>query len=383
MKITLALLASLLLSITFAHAAQDVPGAINYQGRLLNSSGNPVADGSYTLDFKVYGSATGTTFLWGSSVAVTVGGGYFNVVLGDGGSAIAGGTYPLITSALASTSTPFLGITITSDNTGTRIQNPQEISPRLRLLSSPYAVNSQFSRLADVAVSATNAATVGGLSAGQFLQPANTTPSTLNGDLTVPNLSVNSTLHVHGAATLDSNLQVAGTLGASDTTNGGFVPVGGIILWSGTIATIPTGWVLCDGSSTYRVGLTTLTVPDLRSRFVLGASDSVVPRTTGGSDTVTLVEGNLPPHSHVYKDSYYPEHSNVFSGRTLPNPEGLGYGYDTYTSAYIGSGDSDADNNSMAFIKRRSESTGGVNGAASPVNIRPPFYALAYILRTR
>jgi microcystin-dependent protein len=383
MKITLALLASLLLSIPVLHASQDVPNAINYQGRLLNGSGNSVADGSYTLDFKVYGVPTGTTFLWGSSVSVNVTGGFFNVVLGEGGSTIAGGTYTAIASALAATSTPFLGIMITSDNTGTRIQNPQEIAPRLRLLSSPYAVNSQFARLADVAVSATNAATLGGLSSGQFLQPASSAASTLNGDLTVPNLTVQGGVRVRGSGVIDSNLQVGGTLTAGDTSNGGFVPVGGIILWSGTVATIPSGWALCDGNSTYRVGGTTLTVPDLRNRFVFGASDSAAPRTTGGSDTITLTEGNLPPHSHVYKDSFFPEHSSVFSGRSVPNPESLGSGFDTFTTTYFGSGDSDSDNNSMAYMKRRSESTGGANGAASPITIRPPYYALAYIIRTR
>lgn len=383
MKTTLALLASLLLAGSVTQASQDVPAAINYQGRLLNSSGSSVADGSYTLDFKLYGAATGATFLWGASVSVTVTGGYFNVVLGDGGSPIAGATYSTITSALAGTSTPFLGITITSDNTGTRINNPQEITPRLRLVSSPYAVSSQFARLADVAATATNATTLGGLQPGQFLQPANSAPTTLSGDLTVPNLLVNSTLRVRGGVAMESNLQVTGTLTAGDTSNGGFVPVGGIILWSGTPGNIPSGWSLCDGTTTYRIGSTTYTVPDLRNRFVMGASDSVAPRTTGGSDSITLTEGNLPPHNHVYKDSYFPEHSNVFSGRSFPNPESLGSGYDTFGSSYLGSGDTDGDNNSIAFIKRRSESSGGVSGAASPVNIRPPFYALAYIIRTR
>jgi hypothetical protein len=43
---------------------------------------------------------------------------------------------------------------------------------------------------------------------------------------------------------------------------GGGVPTGGIIMWSGTIATIPAGWALCDGSNG---------TPDLRNRFIAGA----------------------------------------------------------------------------------------------------------------
>lgn len=48
------------------------------------------------------------------------------------------------------------------------------------------------------------------------------------------------------------------------TVAGGPVPVGGIILWSGTIATIPTNWALCDGSANSPG-------PDLRDKFIAGA----------------------------------------------------------------------------------------------------------------
>lgn len=54
----------------------------------------------------------------------------------------------------------------------------------------------------------------------------------------------------------------------------GPVPVGGIILWSGTVATIPTGWALCDGTANSPG-------PDLRDKFVVGAKqdDSGVAKT--------------------------------------------------------------------------------------------------------
>jgi hypothetical protein len=48
------------------------------------------------------------------------------------------------------------------------------------------------------------------------------------------------------------------------TILGGPVPVGGIILWSGTVATIPTNWALCDGTANSPG-------PDLRDKFVVGA----------------------------------------------------------------------------------------------------------------
>jgi len=48
------------------------------------------------------------------------------------------------------------------------------------------------------------------------------------------------------------------------TAVGGPVPVGGIILWSGTVATIPTNWALCDGTLNSPG-------PDLRDKFIVGA----------------------------------------------------------------------------------------------------------------
>lgn len=46
-------------------------------------------------------------------------------------------------------------------------------------------------------------------------------------------------------------------------SGGGVIPSGGIIMWKGTVATIPSGWVLCNGSNG---------TPDLRDRFIVGAT---------------------------------------------------------------------------------------------------------------
>jgi len=54
------------------------------------------------------------------------------------------------------------------------------------------------------------------------------------------------------------------------------VPSGVIVMWSGTLATIPTGWKLCDGTSG---------TPDLRDKFIYGTSAGVNPGGTGGSTT--------------------------------------------------------------------------------------------------
>jgi len=79
----------------------------------------------------------------------------------------------------------------------------------------------------------------------------------------------------------------------------GAIPNGGIIAWSGNIASIPKDWVLCDGTNG---------TPDLRDRFIVGAAqdDSGVAKTnikgslmiTGGEQQHQLTISEMPSHSH-------------------------------------------------------------------------------------
>jgi hypothetical protein len=120
-----------------------VPGIINYQGRLTNASGEAVADGDYLIKFKIYGSLIGTDSLWTSGFqTVTVTGGLFTYQLGSGIS---------LPNGLFKTDTlRYLGITVGTD---------AEISPRSRLVSSPYAYRSIISDTANYAVTANTANT--------------------------------------------------------------------------------------------------------------------------------------------------------------------------------------------------------------------------------
>ena len=69
-----------------------------------------------------------------------------------------------------------------------------------------------------------------------------------------------------------------GLMSGSVTASSADVPVGGIIMWSGTLASIPSGWKLCDGTSG---------TPDLRDKFIYGWSAGVDPGGTGGATTHT------------------------------------------------------------------------------------------------
>lgn len=110
------------------HAAlAEVPQMINYQGRLTDNTGAPVADGPYQVKFKIYGSAAGFDSLWWSGFqTVQVANGLFDYKLGS--------MAPLPNDLFSTDTTRYLGITVGAD---------PEITPRSRLLTVPYAFNAK------------------------------------------------------------------------------------------------------------------------------------------------------------------------------------------------------------------------------------------------
>src|SRR5690606_19438934 len=80
------------------------------------------------------------------------------------------------------------------------------------------------------------------------------------------------------------------------------IPIGGIIMWSGSIDSIPPGWALCDG----RNG-----TPDLRDKFIVGAGQSYQVGNTGGRKEVTLTTSQLPTHTHTASISSSGTHNHT------------------------------------------------------------------------
>lgn len=68
------------------------------------------------------------------------------------------------------------------------------------------------------------------------------------------------------------------------------LPIGSVIMWAGTLETIPTGWHLCDGTEG---------TIDLRGMFALGAGGTYSLGDSGGSEEVTLTLAQMPRHAHA------------------------------------------------------------------------------------
>src|SRR6266478_5652124 len=76
--------------------AQSVPNLINYQGRLTDQSGAPMAAGAYGIQFRLWDLPANGNLIWGQQQTVTVQtNGVFDVILGSGGSIA--GTTPAVT----------------------------------------------------------------------------------------------------------------------------------------------------------------------------------------------------------------------------------------------------------------------------------------------
>jgi len=106
-----------------------------------------------------------------------------------------------------------------------------------------------------------------------------------------------------------------------------------ILIWSGAIVNIPAGYVLCDGNNG---------TPDLRNRFVVGAGDTYAVDANGGAVN----------HTHTFTGD---GHDHIITG----GPD-IAAGTDRNATTTSSNARGTTDNGSSL----------------------PPYYALAYIMKT-
>ena len=155
------------------------------------------------------------------------------------------------------------------------------------------------------------------------------------------------------------------TLTATTFVGNGVVPVGGIIMWSGSIASLTSSapnFKLCDGNNG---------TPDLRNRFIIGANadDSGVAKSN--VETGTYSGSNIPKQFGGFKNAILISHTHTQSGGGTADDGG-----------------SNVPGSTSGGTQSNISTTGvNVNNAASTTQTGcdanlPPYFALAYIMRT-
>jgi len=256
--LSIAVLAVFDVAVAFA----SVPPMINYQGKLMQPSGAPVPDGTYSMTFAIYDVPTGGTPLWSeTNPSVQVKGGLFAVLLGSINN---------LPANIFDNPNRWFGVKVGDD---------PEMTPRQQIASTGFAFR---------------AATAG---------------------------------------TVDD-----GAITAAKLAPGVAIPPGTIVMWSGSVANIPQGWALCDGTNG---------TPDLRDRFIVGAGGGYAVGATGGEAFHTLTVAEMPAHSHSVD---------------YANASGPFY-WDKGVGAWQNTGNT------------------GSTGGNQPHENRPPYYALCYIMK--
>jgi len=139
---------------------------------------------------------------------------------------------------------------------------------------------------------------------------------------------------------------------------------GMIILWYGDTTNVPTGFVLCDGNNS---------TPDLRGKFVAGAGNAdFTAGSTGGNNSLTLSEANLPSHRHFVVSNdlggQNRTNSNVSANNQVRKGTGASNLFEGYNLASTGS---DAASGRSSAV-----------GSGTPIDNKPAYHALCYIMKT-
>lgn len=142
------------------------------------------------------------------------------------------------------------------------------------------------------------------------------------------------------------------------------MPKGSIIMWSGTIDNIPKGWVLCNGQNQ---------TPDLRNRFLIGATDKYDIGCKGGYEThkhIINVNGHaltvdeMPAHTHGLGSAYYYGGNGAHTFKNL--------GSSSEQKLWWGSLESSTKGGNVAHSHRATSQNS---------NHLPPYYAVCFIMK--
>jgi hypothetical protein len=188
------------------------------------------------------------------------------------------------------------------------------------------------------------------------------------------------------------------------------IPSGVIVLWSGSTASVPSGWFLCNGANG---------TPNLQDRFIVGAGSSYAVGASGGASSTTLSTAQLPSHTHSVPSHTHsvPSHTHSFSATTssagshdhtmhgsgqmsstwrylghnstgFSGGGGAPFGFQSTPDTHMRTSSDGAHTHTLSGTTGAtggttggtSATTGGT-GSGSSIENRPPYWALAYIMK--
>ena len=344
------------LSLRIPAAGAAVPHLIRYQGQVADSQGVPL-EGPYKLTFRLYDAATAGTKVWEElqpNIPLTAG--HFSVLLGqvtvltvDWSKSlwlsVQVGTEPELSPRQPITSVPLAlvaeqleGLRVVGGNIGLGTTSPGSMAgygpPVIHLKAGDTSIR----------LESAGGSYELGVSGGHLSFLRNSTDALMRltsaGAVGIGTTNPGAKLEVAGQIKMTGGSPGAGKVLTSDATGvatwgtPSTVPSGVIVMWSGSVASIPAGWALCNGASG---------TPDLRDRFIIGVGSTYSPGQVGGAAAINL------QHNHGGRTG----------GVIFNAPNGV-----------LTAG---------ALDMRHNHSIS--NDLSAAQSILPPYYALAYIMK--
>lgn len=144
------------------------------------------------------------------------------------------------------------------------------------------------------------------------------------------------------------------------------IPRGAIVMWSGSPTNIPSGWALCNGWNS---------TPNLQGKFIVGYNPGDTDYNSigksAGNKTVKLTLAHMPEHSHLNGTAtvdYGDKRAQVYE-RTVEDIAG------SIANCVVDIGMHDPN------VQGRTSKVGYNNENITPLDVRPPYYVLAYIMK--
>jgi microcystin-dependent protein len=249
----------------------------------------------------------------------------------------------------------------------------------------------------------------------RIAQTDDNTIDTATGQLTL-NATTGSNVAISTSTTINGNLDMtagSGVLRANYLEVPNITPVGGIVMWPGTVSNFPTGWAICNGAellissytALYNVltnngtsfpfgantngsggaGSTHFRLPNMVDRFVAGAGSAYSVGNTGGSANATLVS-----HSHTGSTSIEGSHRHGFiyaTGNFIDGNGTIDHSDQGNINELEQSGAPDNQRLRKYFANTaengsHSHSVSMTTEGLSATNANlPPYYALIYLIR--